>query len=166
MRRMTTGRPDIAARMPSKSPCWRLRAWPSRRRTVLTAAFSSAVRALAGRDLGLGTGGDVGDEDRAAHDLEAIALAEHVLGAAEADALGAVGAGLSGLFRLVGVGPDLQLADLVGPAEDGLQVLLVLDSGRWTVGMEPAKTSPVEPSRLTQSPSLTVTPLAWHDLVA
>ena len=52
-----------------------------------------------------------------------------MLGAAEADALGAVGARLSGFFRLVGVGPDLQPADLVGPTQDRLEVLLVLVPG-------------------------------------
>ena len=77
---------------------------------------------LSGGSLGLGPGGHVGHEDHGAHDGEALALAEHVLGAAEADALGAVGAGLGGILGLVGVGPDLQLADLVGPAENGLEI--------------------------------------------
>ena len=84
---------------------------------------------LAGGDLGLGAGGHVGHEDRAAHDLEALALAEHVLGAAEADALGAVAAGLRGLLGLVGVGPDSHAADLVGPAQDLLELRLVLEAG-------------------------------------
>ena len=84
---------------------------------------------LAGGGLRLGAGGDVGDEDRAAHDLQPLALAEHVLGAAEADALGAVAAGLRGLLGLVGVGPDLHAADLVGPAEDLLELGLVLEAG-------------------------------------
>ena len=43
--------------------------------------------------LGLGPGGRVRDEDRAADDLQALALAEHVLGPAQADALGAVASG-------------------------------------------------------------------------
>jgi hypothetical protein len=50
-----------------------------------------------------------------------------VLGTAEADSLGAVAAGLGGLLRLVGVGPDLEPADLVGPAEDLLELGLVFD---------------------------------------
>ena len=85
------------------------------------------VEGAAGRRLGLGPGGGVRDEDRATHDLEALALAEHVLGAAQADALGAVAAGHRGLFGLVGVGPDLHPADLVGPAEDRLELGLVLE---------------------------------------
>ena len=52
----------------------------------------------------------------AAHDLEPLALAEHVLGAAEADALGAVAARLRGLLGLVGVGPDAQAADRRRPS--------------------------------------------------
>ena len=70
------------------------------------AAGSSAVSGLAGLDLDPGTHGRAGDEDGAAHDLEPLALAEHVLGAAQADALGAVAAGPRGLLGLVGVGPD------------------------------------------------------------
>ena len=52
-----------------------------------------------------------------------------MLGAAEADALGAVGASLCGLLGLVGVGPDAHAADAVGPAQDALQVGLVLEAG-------------------------------------
>ena len=108
IRRMTTGRPDIAARMPSKSPCWSASSLAMAASNCLDGLLLLGGEGLTGGGLGLGASGDVGHEDRAAHDLEARALAEHVLGAAEADALGAVGARLSGLFRLVGVGPDLQ----------------------------------------------------------
>src|SRR6185369_3088709 len=59
---------------------------------------------------------------------EALALAEHVLGAAQADALGAVASGLGGLLGLVGVGPDLHPPDLVGPGEDLLELGLVLEA--------------------------------------
>ena len=83
----------------------------------------------AGRPSRLGPGGGVGDEDRAAHDLEPLALAEHVLRPAQADALGAVAAGHGRLLGLVGVGPDLHAADLVGPAEDRLELGLVLEPG-------------------------------------
>src|SRR5215210_6966793 len=70
------------------------------------------------------------DEDRVAHDLEPLAFAEHVLGPAEADALRAVAPGLRGLLGLVRVGPDLEPADFVGPAEDLLELGLVLEPGR------------------------------------
>ena len=95
-----------------------------------------------GGDLGLGPGRVHGDEDRAAHDLEAVALAEHVLGAAEADALRAVAPGLRGLLGLVGVGPDPHPADLVGPAEDLLELGLVLEprlDGRQRAEVERAR---------------------------
>ena len=85
------------------------------------------VERLAGGELRLGARGDAGDEDRATHDLEAVALAEHVLGAAQADALCAVAAGLRGLLRLVRVGPDAHPADPVRPAEDLLELRLVLE---------------------------------------
>ena len=84
---------------------------------------------LAGVATGLGPRRDVRDEDRVTHDLEPLALAEHVLGAAQADALGAVAAGLGGLLGLVGVGPHAHAADLVGPAEDLLELGLVLEPG-------------------------------------
>ena len=87
------------------------------------------VERLAGGGPGLGPRRLAGDEDGAAHDLQPLALAEHVLGPAQADALGAVGAGLGGLLRLVGVGPDAHPPDLVRPAEDLLEVGLVLEAG-------------------------------------
>ena len=88
------------------------------------------VERLAGRPLRLRAGRHARDEDRAADDLEPLALAEHVLGPAEADALGAVAACLGGLFGLVRVRPHAEAADLVGPAEDPLEVGLLLVSGR------------------------------------
>ena len=88
------------------------------------------VERLAGSQPRLGPRGDVGDEDGAAHDLQPLALAEHVLGAAEADALGAVGARQGGLLGLVGVGPDAHAPDVVGPVQDLLQLGLVLEAGR------------------------------------
>ena len=84
---------------------------------------------LAGRLPGLGPGGLARDEDRVTHDLQSLALAEHVLGAAQPDALRPVAAGLGGLLGLVGVGPDPHPADLVGPAEDLLELGLVLEPG-------------------------------------
>ena len=61
-----------------------------------------------------------GGEDHAAHDRQAVVGEEHVLGAAQPDALGAEVAGVGGVLAVVGVGADaeLALADVVGPAED------------------------------------------------
>ena len=52
---------------------------------------------------------------------------EHVLGAAQADALGAELAGLGGVVGGVGVGADLQAAVLVGPGHDPAE--LAADGG-------------------------------------
>ena len=87
------------------------------------------VELLARGSLGPGTHGDRGDEDGVTHDLQPLAFAEHVLGAAETDALGTVAAGAGRFLWLVGVGPDIQAADLVGPAEHGLEVRLLVVVG-------------------------------------
>ena len=57
-------------------------------------------------------------EDHALHDRQPVAE-EHVLGAAQADALGAEVARVLGVGAVVGVGPhrELALADLVGPPQ-------------------------------------------------
>ena len=125
--RMTTGSPSIALKMPSKSPCWRTSSLAIAASKVATASCSSAVSVSPAARLALARVAMVRDEDGAAHDLEAVALAEHVLRAAQADALGAVAAGLGGLLGLVGVGPDAHAADPVGPAEDLLELGLLLE---------------------------------------
>ena len=79
--------------------------------------------------LDLRPGRSLGDEDRAPDDLQPLALAEHVLGPAETDPLGAVRPGLGGLLGLVGVRPDAHPADPVGPAQDRLELGLVLEPG-------------------------------------
>ena len=56
-------------------------------------------------------------EDHALHDRQPVAE-EHVLGAAQTDALGAELARLGRVLGQVGVGADLERAELVGPAED------------------------------------------------
>ena len=55
-------------------------------------------------------------QDHRPHRLDAVALEEHVLGAAQADAFGAELAGPLGVGRRVGVRADLHRAILVGPA--------------------------------------------------
>lgn len=52
---------------------------------------------------------------------------EHVLGAAKADALGPIEAGTLCICRIVCIGPDTQLADSVGPAEERLQFNLMVE---------------------------------------
>ena len=75
-----------------------------------------AVKRTAALSLGLG-------QDHFLDDGQAIALAEHVLGAAKANALRTVGAGQLGLFRRVGIPPDLEPADFVGPTEQLVKLL-------------------------------------------
>ena len=60
------------------------------------------------------------------HDGQTVGVHEHVLGAAEADALRSEGAGAAGVFRRVGVGPDLELRDLVGVVEELAEVVVEL----------------------------------------
>ena len=81
---------------------------------------------------------------------------EHVLGAAQADALGAELAGLGGVRRGVGVGADLERADLVGPAPSAWRSRR--RSSGSTVGTWPIMTSPVVPSIVRKSPALTTWP--------
>ena len=102
----------------------------------------------------------VGDEDRAADDLEPLALAEHVLGPAQADAAGAVAPGLGGLLGLVGVRPDGHPAESRRPSRGSSGARAGPRSGPRPSGSRPTKTSPVEPSTLIQSPSLKLRPLS------
>ena len=60
--------------------------------------------------------------DHLAERGDTVGFEEHVLGAAEADALGAQLAGLLRVARGVGVGADTQAAVLVGPAHDAAEV--------------------------------------------
>ena len=55
-------------------------------------------------------------EDHLAHGDDAALLEEHMLGAAEPDALGAEGARLAGVGRRVGIGAHPHAAEVVGPA--------------------------------------------------
>ena len=90
---MVTGSPSISRKMPTKSSRWNGRS--------LSSALSRAVR--------------VGGEDHLAHGGDALVVEEHVLGAAEADALGAEVARGARVERRVGVGAHAQRAHLVGP---------------------------------------------------
>ena len=57
----------------------------------------------------------VGGENHLAHDVDAAVVEEHVLGAAQADAFGAVDQPILRHARSVGVDAHGQLAELVGP---------------------------------------------------
>ena len=60
--------------------------------------------------------------DHLAHSLDAVLGKEHMLGTAQTDALGAHIDGILRVGRVVGVGQDLELASLVGPAHETLEV--------------------------------------------
>ena len=63
-------------------------------------------------------------QDHLLHEGQALLLHEHVLGAAEPDALGAEAARHLGVARIVGIGPDAQAPLAVGPGEELVQVLV------------------------------------------
>ncbi|MPM36798.1 hypothetical protein SDC9_83400 [bioreactor metagenome] len=83
------------------------------------------VGLLEGQDLGQRRGpvGLVVGQDHPLHGGQPDLIHEHVLGAAQADALGAELARLRGVVAVVGVGPHGQRPHLVGPADDPLEVL-------------------------------------------
>ena len=89
------------------------------------------VGPLEGQQLVQSRGAALGGlgEDHALYDGQALLFEEHVLGAAETDALSAEAAGALGVGRVVGVGPHLEATDLVGPAQQGDQVGLLLELG-------------------------------------
>ena len=66
----------------------------------------------------------VARQDHLLHDRQPVLRHEHVLGAAEADALGAELARLGGILGRVGVRAHPQPAQLVGPVEDRAEVLV------------------------------------------
>ncbi len=69
-------------------------------------------------------------EDHFTHRVNAIALEEHMLRAAETDALGTERNGIFNLFRSVRVGTDAQLAELVRQLHHKVVVLEELAFGR------------------------------------
>ena len=60
--------------------------------------------------------------DHLADGIDAVALEEHMLGTAQADALGTQLTGLGGVVGGIGIGADLQAAELVGPGHDAAEV--------------------------------------------
>src|SRR5688500_6724416 len=76
-------------------------------------------------------------QDHALDGRQPVALEEHVLGAAQADALRTERAGTLSVARIVAVGPDLHATRLVGPAQQDGEVVLVLEAsldGRQLAG--------------------------------
>ena len=105
----------------------------SRKRIVAGSPFSSLnmpseILALIGQQFGqrlLPVFGLFG-ENHLAHGIDAVALEEHVLGAAEADAGGAERDGVGRLLGVVGVGADLQARGLGAPFHELREILVGL----------------------------------------
>ena len=70
-------------------------------------------------------------KDHLLHDRKAFLLHEHVLGAAEADALRAERASAHGVVRVVAVRPDLEPAERIRPAQDLLELAGDLRHRAW-----------------------------------
>ena len=92
--RIITGKPSIALNTPYE---------------VLALHRQQLVQRLAAILLVVG-------ENHALHDRDAAFAEEHVLGAAQADAVGAERVGQLGLVRMIGVGAHAEAAELVGPS--------------------------------------------------
>ena len=60
-------------------------------------------------------------EDHLAHGADAVLIEEHVLGAAQPDALGAVFQRGARVRRRIGIGAHAELAHLVGPTHQGCE---------------------------------------------
>ena len=138
---MVTGRLPMARKMPLKSlrcsgsSSARASCTGPRARRASRWIASAFLLVLAGGGELLAQALDVlGHEDEAAEADDAVALEEHVLGAAQADAFGAHLDGAVGVARDVGVGADAQLAVLVGP----LHELVVLLEEQALVGLQHA----------------------------
>ena len=101
-------------------------------------------RLLLGRRVG---------QDHPADDGQPVLGQEHVLGPAQADPLGPEAAGVGGVGPVVGVGPHPEVAgpDLVGPAEDGVELRAASRPG--SPATWPSTTVPLVPSTEIQSPS-------------
>jgi hypothetical protein len=64
-----------------------------------------------------------GGEDHGAHVVDALGGEEHVLRAAQADSLGTEFTRLGGVLGCFGVGAHLQAPVLVGPGQQGLEIV-------------------------------------------
>ena len=82
-------------------------------------------------------------------------LEEHMLGAAEPDAVGAEGERLAGVGRRVGVGAHFQSAE---PSAHPIRRSKSAESIRLAHGTRPLMICPVEPSMVTTSPFSEVSP--------
>ena len=127
IRRMTTGRPSIARKMPSKSPCWRTSSLAIAASNVATASRLVGVERRRRPPAWPWPGspgwrrGSRRGRSRAGRPRGTCARC----GTGRCPARRSPG--LGGLLGLVGVRPDPHPPDLVGPAQDLLELGLVLE---------------------------------------
>ena len=133
-RRTYTGRPSIASKM----------------RVVVVLLQREAARSIASRARLVVVG-----QDHVRHQVGAVAE-EHVLAAAQADALGAELDAPGGRLGVVGVGPYTELAQLVGPAQNRLEA--ARETSGAITGTSSVVSSPVEPLMAMKSPSASSCP--------
>ena len=141
--RMVTGRPSMMRNSSTKSS-----------RCIGRILASARAAAL----------GIVG-QDHLAHGDDAVGVEEHVLGAAEADALGAEAARRArrrAACRRWRARPCVRTS-----SAQPIRVAKSPDSSGWMVGTSPSMTSPVEPSMVMTSPAFTTCSRdrdgAWRD---
>ena len=91
-----------------------------------------------------------------AHRADALGVEEHVLGAAQPDALGAELARGLGVERRFGVGAHAHAGGTA--SAQSISVAKSPDSSGSTIGTAPTNTSPVAPSSVMISPACTVVP--------
>ncbi len=96
-------------------------------------------------------------EDHLAHHMDALALEEHVLGAAKADAFGAEGAG----GERIGLSVSALVRTVIRRARSAQPMMRPKspDSANWIIGTSPFSTWLAEPSMVMISPFLRVTPM-------
>jgi hypothetical protein len=83
-------------------------------------------------------------EDHAVHHLKPSVLHEHMLRQAQTYPLGAELPGLLSVVRSIGVRPDLERAQLVGPGEDPLEVLGELGLYEWNLALDHPAAAPLD----------------------
>ena len=122
---------------------------------------SGEILALHGQQLGerLAAGLFVARQNHGLHVLDAILGEEHVLGAAQADALGAEPAGRLGIARNIGIGAHAEACRGTRRPSSMKLARTPEEGSASSVLALPANTSPVEPSSEIQSPSFSVTVL-------
>ena len=124
------------------------------------------VVALVGEEFleGFGAGFGFFGDDHLAEGGDAVAFEEHVLGAAEADALGTEVSCSCDILGCVGVGADLECAVLVGPAHDLGEVAREFGLDAWDFAGHDGAGGAVDGDEVVAAEGLVQRPLGERDL--